>query len=86
MDFSYSDKVRGLQERMTGFMQAYVYPAERRFHEEVEHNRRSGDAWRPTAVMEELKQRARAETLWNLFLPDSQFGAGLSNLEYAPVV
>ena len=85
MDFSYSDKVRGLQQRMLGFMHAHVYPAERRFAEEVEHNRRSGDAWRPTAVMEDLKQHARNAQLWNLFLPDSEFGAGLSNLEYAPL-
>jgi acyl-CoA dehydrogenase len=85
MDFSYSDKVRGLQEHMTRFMHAHVYPAEQRFHEEVEHNRRGGDAWRPTKVMEDLKQRARNEKLWNLFLPDSEFGAGLSNLEYAPL-
>jgi acyl-CoA dehydrogenase len=85
MDFSHSDKVRALQERISAFMQAHVYPAERRFHEEVEQNRRDGDAWRPTVVMEQLKQRARADKLWNLFLPDSEFGAGLSNLEYAPL-
>jgi acyl-CoA dehydrogenase len=85
MDFSYSDKVRRLQDRLTAFMQAQVYPAERRFHEEVERNRRGGNPWQPTAVMEELKRLARSEDLWNLFLPNSAHGAGLSNLEYAPL-
>jgi len=85
MDFSYSDKVRRLQEQLTAFMQAHVYPAERVFREELERNRRSGNPWQKTSVMEELKQRARAEKLWNLFLPHSEHGAGLSNLEYAPL-
>lgn len=85
MDFSYSGKVQGLQQRLTAFMEAHVYPAERPFHDEVERNRSRGNAWTPTAVMEELKKRARGEQLWNLFLPDSEFGAGLTNLEYAPL-
>ena len=85
MDFSYSDKVRRLQEQLTAFMQAHVYPAERAFREEMERNRRSGNPWQRTAVMQELKQKARAENLWNLFLPDSEHGAGLTNLEYAPL-
>jgi len=85
MDFSHSDKVRALQEKVTGFMEAHVYPAEARFDEEVEKNRRNGNPWQPTAIMEELKRKARAENLWNLFLPHSEHGAGLSNLEYAPL-
>ena len=85
MDFSYSDKVQRLQRQLTAFMETHVYPAERRFEEEIERNRRAGNPWQPTAVMEELKKVARAETLWNLFLPDSAHGAGLSNLEYAPL-
>jgi acyl-CoA dehydrogenase len=85
MDFSYSDKVRGLQQRLTAFMQAHVYPAEPRFREELQRNRDAGNAWRPTEVMEELKRQARREELWNLFLPHSEHGAGLSNLEYAPL-
>jgi acyl-CoA dehydrogenase len=85
MDFSHSDKVRVLQEKVSGFMEAHVYPAEARFDEEVEKNRRSGNPWQPTAIMEELKRKARAENLWNLFLPHSEHGAGLSNLEYAPL-
>ena len=85
MDFSYSDKVQGLQRQLTAFMETHVYPAERRFEEEVERNRRAGDPWQPTAVMEELKKVARTQALWNLFLPDSAHGAGLTNLEYAPL-
>jgi acyl-CoA dehydrogenase len=85
MDFSHSDKVRDLQAKLTGFMDAHIYPAEARFHEEVEANRRRGNPWAPTEVMEELKRKARAADLWNLFLPHSEHGAGLTNLEYAPL-
>jgi acyl-CoA dehydrogenase len=77
MDFSYSDKVRDLQQRVTAFMEAHVYPAEARIHEEVAANRRRGNAWLPVAVVDELKRAARDAKLWNLFL--------LSNLEYAPL-
>ena len=85
MDFSHSDKVRLLQERLQRFMEAHIYPAEPLFEAEMEKARRGGNPWRPTAIMEELKQKARAENLWNLFLPHSEHGAGLSNLEYAPL-
>jgi len=85
MDFSHSDKVRDLQEQLTGFMDAHIYPAEARFAEEIEANRRRGNPWTPTEVMEELKRKARAANLWNLFLPHSEHGAGLTNLEYAPL-
>jgi acyl-CoA dehydrogenase len=85
MDFSYSDKVKQLQQQLIAFMDEFVYPAEAHFHEEVERNRRAGDAWRPTQVMEQLKVKARAHQLWNLFLPNSQHGAGLTNVEYAPL-
>ncbi|MEO8134731.1 MAG: acyl-CoA dehydrogenase family protein [Betaproteobacteria bacterium] len=81
MDFEYSDKVRGLQARVAAFMAAQVYPNEGRFHEEVG----TGDRWEPTRLIEELKVKARAEGLWNLFLPESDMGAGLTNLEYAPL-
>jgi acyl-CoA dehydrogenase len=77
--------VQGLQRQLTAFMETHVYPAERRFEEELGRNRRAGNPWQPTAVMEELKKVARAEALWNLFLPDSAHGAGLTNLEYAPL-
>ena len=81
MDFSYSDKVQDLQRRLTRFMEAHVYPNQQRFHHEVDE----GDRWQPTKVIEELKVLARGEGLWNLFLPHSDEGAGLTNLEYAPL-
>ncbi|HYR00921.1 MAG TPA: acyl-CoA dehydrogenase family protein [Casimicrobiaceae bacterium] len=85
MDFAYSPKVKDLAARVTRFMDENVYPAEPVFATEVEANRRRGNAWVPTKVMEELKAKARAAGLWNLFLPESDLGAGLTNLEYAPL-
>ena len=81
MDFAYSPKVQQLRERLTAFMEEHVYPAEAVFEQQVAE----GNRWRPTAIMETLKARAKAEGLWNLFLPESDYGAGLSNLEYAPL-
>jgi len=81
MDFEYSAKVKDLQARLNAFMDAHVYPNERRFHDEVAE----GDRWQPTRVVEELKAKARSEGLWNLFLPQSERGAGLTNMEYAPL-
>jgi acyl-CoA dehydrogenase len=85
MDFTYGQKVMALSARLRAFMEAHVYPAEARFAAEVEDNRRRGNPWVPTDVMEELKARARGEELWNLWLPQSEYGAGLTNLEYAPL-
>ncbi|TFW09299.1 acyl-CoA dehydrogenase [Oxalobacteraceae bacterium OM1] len=85
MDFDYSPKVKQLQERLNAFMDEHIYPNESKFLGEIEANRRNGDAWKPTKIMEELKAKARAAGLWNLFLPESQRGAGLTNLEYAPL-
>ena len=85
MDFSHSDKVRELQERINSFMDQYIYPAEKDFHDELERNRRSGNPWQITQVVEDLKKRAKSEGLWNFFLPHSDRGAGLTNLEYAPL-
>ena len=85
MDFAMSDKVKELRRRLTAFMDEHVYPHEATFHAEVQANRARGNAWIPTRIMEELKERARAAGLWNLFLPDSARGAGLTNLEYAPL-
>ena len=81
MDFIHSDKVKALQEKLAAFMEAEIYPNEARHEGEMA----AGDRWRPTAVLEELKAKARLEGLWNLFLPHSPRGAGLSNLEYAPL-
>ncbi len=86
MDFEYSPKVQELRARLLAFMEEHVYPNEHRFHEEVETNRKNGNAWIPTTVIEELKPKARAAGLWNLFLPFSKrVPEGLTNLEYAPL-
>ena len=85
MDFSHSEKVRDLQERVTQFMEDHVYPAEPKYHKELEENRRAGNPWQVTKVLEDLKRKAKAADLWNLFLPHSEHGAGLTNLEYAPL-
>src|SRR5258706_5513670 len=80
MDFEPSTKTKELQQRLRIFMDAHVYPNEHRFHEELERER-----WKPTRTIEELKSKARSEGLWNLFLPHDENGAGLTNLEYAPL-
>src|SRR4051812_21024320 len=81
MQFTHSDKVVALQDKLRDFMDRHIYPNEPRHDHEIE----TGDRWQPTALMEDLKKKARLEGLWNLFLPHSPRGAGLSNLEYAPL-
>nr|WP_217345033.1 acyl-CoA dehydrogenase family protein [Noviherbaspirillum sp. L7-7A]MBV0879245.1 acyl-CoA dehydrogenase family protein [Noviherbaspirillum sp. L7-7A] len=85
MQFSYSDKVIDLQKRVTAFMDEHVYPAEEAFEAEMDAARKNGNPWVPTRTVEALKEKARAAGLWNLFLPESDMGAGLTNLEYAPL-
>jgi len=85
MDFAYSARTRQLQALLTDFMNAHVYPNEQRYWDEIEVNTRAGRRWTPLALIEELKPKARAAGLWNLFLPDSEYGAGLTNQEYAPL-
>ena len=85
MDFSHSQKVIDLQQRMHAFFDEYIYPNEHRFHEEVEANTKLGKRWTPTTIIEELKPKARDAGLWNLFAPQPKHGAGLTNLEYAPL-
>jgi acyl-CoA dehydrogenase len=80
MEFVHTDKVKALQEQVGAFMDAHIYPNEERYERELA----SGDRWQPSAMMEELKAKARAAGLWNLFLPGDH-GAGLTNLEYAPL-
>jgi acyl-CoA dehydrogenase len=80
VNFEFSDKVKNLQRRLQVFLDEHIYPNEQRFHDQIEQNR-----WSPTRIVEELKMKARAAGLWNLFLPDSEQGAGLTNLEYAPL-
>ncbi|HTP96530.1 MAG TPA: acyl-CoA dehydrogenase family protein [Burkholderiales bacterium] len=81
MDFEYSAKVKQLQQRVGTFMDEHVYPNEARFPEQLDQNGR----WKPVPLVEDLKRKARAQELWNLFLPASKYGAGLTNLEYAPL-
>jgi acyl-CoA dehydrogenase len=81
MEFEYSEKVKDLQKRLTAFMEEYIYPSEAKFEEHCQGT----DRWQPVPVIEELKPQARAAGLWNLFLPASEHGAGLTNLEYAPL-
>jgi len=84
MDFAYSDKVKALQSKLSRFMDAHIYPDEQRHHEEIEENTKKGDRWRPLQHIEELKTKARAEGLWNLWRPKGH-GGELTNLEYAPL-
>ncbi len=81
MNFDYTDKVKELQRRVQGFMDEHVHPKEATFFRQIAE----GDRWQPTRIVEELKEKARAQDLWNLFLPESEYGAGLTNLEYAPL-
>jgi acyl-CoA dehydrogenase len=81
MDFEYSQKTKDLLTRLKAFMNEHVYPNEKKFLEEVAE----GDRWQPTQIIETLKAKAKAADLWNLFLPESSRGAGLTNLEYAPL-
>jgi acyl-CoA dehydrogenase len=81
MNFDYSPEVVELQDKLTAFMDAHIYPNERA----VENAAGSGDRWQPVPLVEDLKAKAKAAGLWNLFLPASERGAGLSNTEYAPL-
>src|SRR6202167_4308395 len=80
MNFDHSSKVKDFEQRLVAFMDEHIYPNEARDHHEIEQNR-----WQQVKVMEELKPKARAVGLWNLFLPHDAHGAGLTNLEYAPL-
>jgi acyl-CoA dehydrogenase len=82
MDFSYSEKVNELRQKLTRFMEQYVYPNEEVFYRQTET---SGDPHAFPPILDELKAIAREEGLWNLFLPDHEYGAGLTNHEYAPL-
>ena len=80
MDFEFSARTKDLQHRLRAFMDEHIYPNERHFEEEIQRSR-----WLPSRVIEELKPKARAAGLWNLFLPNDAGGADLTNLEYAPL-
>ncbi|KDR25831.1 MULTISPECIES: acyl-CoA dehydrogenase family protein [Caballeronia] len=85
MNFDYTPKVQALREKLLAFFDAHIYPNEGAYADEIAANRAAGNAWIPTRLIEGLKEQARAEGLWNLFLPASARGAGLTNLEYAPL-
>jgi len=80
VNFEFSAKTRELERQLLAFMDEHIYPNEPRYYKETQLNR-----WQPTRIIEELKPKARAAGLWNLFLPDDENGAGLTNLEYAPL-
>ena len=82
MDFEPSEKVKRLEAKVRAFMEEHVYPAEKIFEQQLNEQ---PSRWQIPPIMEELKQKARAAGLWNLFLPESEYGAGLTNLEYAPL-
>ncbi|MPZ72200.1 MAG: acyl-CoA dehydrogenase [Nitriliruptorales bacterium] len=82
MEFAFTDKMRGLQDQVRAFMEDEVLPAEPLYRDQVHA---SGNPYHHPQVMEDLKDKARSAGLWNLFLPDPEWGAGLSNLEYAPL-
>lgn len=82
MEFAYSEKVHALRTQITEFMDRFVYPNERMHREQIVA---SGNPFHHPEIVDELKAQAKAAGLWNLFLPDSEYGAGLSNLEYAPL-
>ena len=79
MNFEYTNRTKELMVRLTGFMDKYIYPNEARYYQEVSEGR----FW--PSIVEELKPKAREQGLWNLFLPESEYGGGLTNLEYAPL-
>ena len=83
MNFSYSNKVKELEQKLTRFMEENVYPSETLYEQQL--NQQETRFSRIPPIMEELKEKAKAEGLWNLFLPESEQGAGLTNLEYAPL-
>ncbi len=80
MDFEFSDKTKALQEKLQRFMDEHIYPNEATYKAQVKEH-----GWNPPPLMDELKAKAKAAGLWNLFLPESEYGAGLTNLEYAPL-
>jgi len=82
MNFDYSDKVKELQRRLTAFMEEVVYPNEQTYRDQLNAG---SSRWQIPPIMEEMKRQARSAGLWNLFLPESEYGAGLTNLEYAPL-
>eukprot|EP01041_Mallomonas_annulata_P018166 gene18166-biopygen11144 len=91
MNFDYTDKVTAMRERLLAFMDEHIYPNEGAYHAEIAANTAAGKRWTPLQTIENLKPKAQAAGLWNLFLPvdsaeaSGYHGAGLTNQEYAPL-
>src|SRR5581483_810127 len=85
MHFEHSERSRALQEQVAAFLTEHVHPAEATFEEQAAANRAAGTRFRTPEVLAGLKAEARRQGLWNLFLPDERYGAGLSVLDYAPI-
>lgn len=85
MHFEHNERTKELIARLEDFMDKHVYPNEATYYEQMEAFGAQGNRWQIPAILEELKDKAKAEGLWNLFLPESDRGFGLSNLEYAPL-
>ena len=85
MDFEYSDKVKELRQQLLTFMDDYIYPNEETYKQQKAANKERGRAYAKVPIVDELKEKARAQGLWNLFLPEEEYGPGLTNLEYAPL-
>src|SRR6185312_17480499 len=85
MDFDYSPRQREWLKRVGDFMERHIYPAEQTYHAQMSAAREKGNPWIVVPVVEELKAKAKTQGLWNMFLPESKQGAGLTNLEYAPL-
>ncbi|WP_328185837.1 acyl-CoA dehydrogenase family protein [Marinobacter sp. OP 3.4] len=85
MDFQYSDKVKELRQQLLTFMDDYIYPNEETYKQQKAANKERGRAYAKVPIVDELKEKARAQGLWNLFLPEEEYGPGLTNLEYAPL-
>src|SRR3546814_19072846 len=79
---SYSERTKELKARVEDFMNRYIYPNEELYYEQLEEG---GNRWKVVPIIEEVKQKAKADGLWNFFLPESMNGAGLTNMEYAPL-
>ena len=85
MNFDHSDKTKELLGKIQQFMDDHLYEGEKIYHEQHEALRAAGNPWQQPAILDELKDKAKAAGLWNLFLPESEYGYGLTNLEYAPL-
>jgi acyl-CoA dehydrogenase len=82
VDFNYSEKSLDLQKKLNKFFEEHIYPIEQAYDQEIQD---SGNSLHIPDILDELKNKAKEEGLWNLFLPDSEYGAGLTNVEYAPL-